>query len=203
MKMLEKQESSGKSTATIVSVVGLVLVWGMVWANLPSQQELWSTQPHIGVVAKRPVVEKLDLTIPGLPATQSNGSPFNGLGGLTPVRPHVMSDPQRVRQITELKCDAEVQRRCPESLSGNDRQECVVHHIKEWLPACQHIVRQRLVRWKEADSYRVICAGDVERVCRGMKAGEDRVLQCLQEHAQNISEPCYQSLPKGQLLLKN
>jgi len=203
MKTLEKQQSSGKSTARIVSVVGLILVWGIVWANLPSKDELWSAQPYSGVASKRPVVEKLDLTIPGLPAAPSNGTLSIGSGGSAPVRSQGTSDSHRVRQITELKCDAEVQQRCPQSMSGTDRQECVVHHIKELLPACQHIVRQRLVRWKEAGSYRFICAEDVERLCRGMETGDDRVLQCLQEHAQHVSEPCYQSLPKGQLQLKN
>jgi hypothetical protein len=203
MKAREKQESSGKSTARIVSVVGLILVWGIVWANLPSKEELWSAGPYSGVAAKRPVIDDLDLTIPGLPAALSHGSSSTGSGGSAPVRLQGTSESHRVRQITELKCDAEVQQRCPESLSGSDRQECVVHHIKELLPACQLIVRQRLVRWKEAGSYRFLCAEDVGRLCRGMEAGEDRVLQCLQERAQHVSESCYQSLPKGQLQLKN
>jgi hypothetical protein len=202
MKSPEKQESSGKGTARIVSVVGLILVWGIVWANLPSKDELWSAQLSSGVAAKRPAVEKLDLTIPGLPAAPPSNAPIAS-GGSAPVGSQRASELHQVRQITELKCDAELQQRCPESLSGIDRQECVVHHIKELLPACQHIVRQRLVRWKEAGSYRFICAEDVERLCRGMEAGEDRVLQCLQEHAQHVSEPCYQSLPKGHLQLKN
>ena len=203
MKTLARQQSSGKTTARIVSVVGLILVWGIVWANLPSRDELWSAQPYSGVVAKRPVVEELDLTIPGLPAAPSNGTTAIGLPGSAQGRSQGTSDSHRVRQIAELKCDAEVQQRCPESMRVPDRQECVAHHIKELLPACQHIARQRLVRWKEAGNYRFICAEDVERLCRGMEAGEDRVLQCLQEHAQYISEPCYQSLPKGQLQLKN
>ena len=32
--------SSGRVTASVVSIVGLCLVWGVVWANLPSKTEL-------------------------------------------------------------------------------------------------------------------------------------------------------------------
>lgn len=62
MKATNKQEPAGKVTASLVSVVGLVLVWGIVWANLPSKDELLSAQSQPRAAAV-PVVPELDLTI--------------------------------------------------------------------------------------------------------------------------------------------
>lgn len=212
MKTTNKQEPSGKITASLVSVVGLVLVWGIVWANLPSKDELLSaqSQPRTAVA---PVVPELDLTIPGVSTTQptsashhegaerraGSGEPTasGAIGGFS-----VPSD-GRARQIAEVKCDAEIQQYCPDSLTGEDRRRCVVQRMKRLPLPCQQIVRQRMVRWKEAEGYKAACAEDVKRVCQGVEPDDGRILQCLQERAQDISEGCYQSLPKGHLLLRN
>lgn len=220
MKTTNKQEPSGKVTASLVSVVGLVLIWGIVWANLPSKDELLSaqSQPRIAVA---PVVPELDLTIPGVPATQPTHVPVQGEAGrpagsldidqprsgepASPETAGAFSIPSdgRARQIAEVKCDAEVQQFCPDSLTGEDRRRCVAQRMKRLPPPCQQIVRQRMVRWKEAEGYKAACADDVKRVCQGVEPGDGRVLQCLQARAQDISEGCYQSLPKGHLLLRN
>jgi hypothetical protein len=212
MKTTNKQESSGKVTASLVSVVGLVLVWSIVWANLPSKEELLSAQlqPRAEV---SPVVPELDLTIPGVSPNQPPGT-SSGEGAERPAGSgepptsgtvggsSVPSD-ARARQIAEVKCEAEVQQFCPDSLTGEDRRRCVAQRMKRLPLPCQQIVRQRMVRWKEAEGYKAACAEDVKRVCQGVEPGDGRILQCLQERAQDISEGCYQSLPKGHLLLRN
>lgn len=196
MKSAGNQEPSGKGTSGIVSVVGLALVWGIVWANLPSRDELFSAQPST------PVVQELDLTIPGITAAPSESPVHHRSAEETgTIPPQEFSNHRRARQITEMKCEAEMQQVCPDSLQGDDRRQCMAQRMTQFPPACQHIVRQRMVRWKDAESHRFACAEDLNRVCAGVEPGEGRIVQCLQEHAQEISEPCYQSLPKGRLLL--
>lgn len=213
MKTINQQEPSGKGIASVVSVVGLVLVWGIVWANLPSKDELLSAQSKEHVVAP-PVPPELDLTIPGVPpAPLSNSSSHKGteeaatVSSPNEVAPESKSngfaDDMRARQIAEVKCEAEVQQVCPDSLTGEDRRRCVAQRMRQLAPVCQQIIRQQMVRWKEAEGYKVACLDDVKRMCRGVQPGEGRIRQCLQEHAQEISERCYQTLPKGQLLLRN
>ncbi len=203
MKASKAPEPSGKATAGLVSVVGLLLVWTIVWANLPSQDE-WTSAQSPPSIAKGSNVPELDLTIPGSPIRLRDQSAGTGesasseiVGGLS-----VPSD-SRARQIAEVKCDAEVQQSCPDSLTGEARRRCVQQRLSRLDPPCQQIVRQRLVRWKEAEGYKVACVDDVQRVCRTVSPGDGRILQCLQEHEQDLSERCYVSLPKGRLQLRN
>jgi hypothetical protein len=183
--------------------MGLILVWGIVWANLPSKYELLSGQPRGAAPAVPPVVE-LDLSIPGVPPSSvRTGRPNpEGLSGPGRGREFAATGNAHARQIAEVKCEAEVQQACPESLDGEERRRCVAQRMKQFPPFCQQIVRRRVVRWKAAEGYKAACAEDLKRFCPMAELGEGPLVQCLQEHAQDISEPCYQSLPKGQLLLR-
>lgn len=198
------QERSGKFTAGVASVAGLVLVWGIVWANLPSKEELLSARSPDQPSAKPPAVPELDLTIPGVPsgprATNSIGE--TAAGALSDGPTAFSNADPRARQVVEVKCDAEVQRYCPDSLTGEERRRCAARRLKQLPPACQQIVRQRIVRWKEAEGYKLACADDVNRLCQTVQPGEGRILQCLQEHEQELSDRCYQTLPKGHLLMR-
>ncbi len=41
---------------------------------------------------------------------------------------------------------------------------------------------------------RKACADDVKRLCTGIKPGEGRIVQCLKEHAQDLSSTCAQTM---------
>jgi hypothetical protein len=203
MKTINAKERSGKAGASLVTVAGLILVWAIVWANFPSKEELLSVQSGT-LSVESSQVPALDLTIPGVssrPTLNSTGAvetaAVKTLGGLSAPRD------SRARKIAEVKCEAEVQQHCPDSLSGEDRRRCVMQRFKRLDPSCQQIVQERLARWKEADGYKLSCAVDVKRFCRRVPPGDGRILQCLQEHEQDLSEACYQSLPKGRLQTRN
>ncbi|NJN69557.1 MAG: hypothetical protein HC801_04210, partial [Nitrospira sp.] len=153
-------ERSGKVTASLVSVAGLIFVWAIVWANFPSKDELLSAQSGASSVeATR--APALDLTIPGVSSQPTANSDRTGraasvttLGGLSVPRDG------RAQKITEVKCDAEVQQYCPDSLAGEDRRRCVMQRFKRLALPCQQIMQQRLVRWKEAEGYQLSCVID-------------------------------------------
>ncbi|OQW31755.1 MAG: hypothetical protein A4E19_00060 [Nitrospira sp. SG-bin1] len=203
MKTGNPDDRSGRAITNSISIAGLILVWTIIWANFPSKEELLSAQ-SVTPVAQAQRVPELDLTIPGVssrPIDRSAGvgdaASVRGLEGLA------LSRDNRARQVAEVKCEAEVLQYCPDSLDGEDRRRCVTHGLKRLTPSCQQIVRQRLVRWKEAEGYRLACIEDVKRICQTVEPGDGRILQCLQEHEQDLSEGCYQSLPKGRLHLRN
>lgn len=202
MKTTNAQERSGKAVTNSISVAGLILVWIVIWANFPSKEELFSAQ-SASSIAEMQGVSELDLTIPGVVRQSAEtvgtaDSPSVAtLGGLSVPRD------RRAREIAEVKCEAEVQQYCPDSLTGEGRRRCMTQRLKRLDAPCQQIVQQRLIRWREVEGYKLVCVEDVKRVCPTVQPGDGRILQCLQEHEQDLSEGCYQSLPKGRLHLQN
>lgn len=203
MRQPKPTEQPAKTIASLVTGGGLILVWAIVWANFPSKGELLSARS-----APSPVEvshsQELDLTIPGVPRQSVRGSTGTGEPSLgTAIGGEAATPDSRARQIVEVRCDAQVQEFCPDSLAGEERRRCVMQRMRQFDSPCQQIARQRIMRWKAADGYRLACAADVKRVCPTVEPGEGRILACLQEHEQDLSESCYQSLPKGQLHLQN
>jgi hypothetical protein len=199
----KQTNQSAKATASLVTGSGLILVWAIIWTNIPSKDELLSAQ-STRLSVERPLQVELDLTIPGLPRQSLQGSTgteelSRGAAGSGEVAPQ----DSRARQIAEVRCDAHVQEFCPDSLAGDERRRCVIQRMRQFDQSCQQIVQQRVMRWKAADGYRLACAADVKRMCLTVEPGEGRILACLQEHEQDLSEACYQSLPKGRLHFRN
>ena len=208
MNKRREQESSGKSLAVLASVVGLALVWSVVWANLPSWDELQSAQPR---VPAGPAVPELDLTIPGVPSrplhapSRLDGEGKGTAGGTASKTAggYAISRTMRAGQVAEVKCAAEVQDACPDSLTQEERHRCLEQRLSKLSTPCQAIAQKRMVRWKEDEAYKVACAEDVKRVCRGVDAEDGDLRACLQTHEQDLSLGCYQSLPKGQIQVRN
>jgi Cysteine rich repeat len=147
---------------------------------------------------------ELDLTIPGVPRQSVQSSPETretsrgtaSAGGTT-------LEDSRTRQVAEMRCEAQVLEVCPDSLAGEERRRCVMQRMRQLDLPCQQIARQHVMRWKVAEGDRLACAADIKRVCLTVEPGDGRILACLQEHEQDLSEACYQSLPKGRLNFRN
>ena len=192
----------------LASVVGLALIWSVVWANLPSWDELQSAQPRVPAV---PAVPELDLTIPGVPSRHSNAPNRLDEEGKRTAEATVskknggFSGAQTLHagQVVEMKCAAEMQEACPDALTPEERHQCLERRMRKFSAPCQALAQKRLVRWKEADGYKVACAEDAKRLCRGVDAADANLLACLQTREQDLSFGCYQSFPKGQIQLRN
>ncbi len=113
--------------ANLASLIGLALVWSVVWANLPSWEELLSEQP---VVHSPAVVPELDLTIPGVAAPHSAGEP-DRLGRDADRRA------SRFHRVAESKCAEDVQQVCPASLPNEERFRCEALNLKRASTPCR------------------------------------------------------------------
>ena len=109
---------SGKAVTNSISVAGLILVWTVIWTNFPSKEELFSAQ-SASLRGESQRVPELDLTIPGVVSRPAENSARTAdslsvatLGGLSVPRD------RRAKEIAEVKCEAEVQQYCPDSLEG-------------------------------------------------------------------------------------
>ncbi len=207
--MPKPSSSSSRLTAILVTIVGLGLVWGLVWANIPTKDQLHGSGVSSRSMKAASPTPSLDLSIPGVPAPEAPGSHRVVVNGVEILQPEqrlggavVALDP-RARQLAEMKCEAELQQACPDSLHGEERRRCMEQRAKHLPSPCQPMIRQQLVRWKERSGHAVACADDVKRFCREVPSGEGQILQCLQDHAQDVSDGCYATLPKGALTLRN
>jgi hypothetical protein len=210
---MSQQTSSSSMIAGAVTIVALGLVWATVAGNFPSQEELFSTAPPVEarqVVRPLPslsVPSALDLTIPTsppLPSDAAIGSPGDDRSHDANVDIPVVSRlDSRPLQAARLKCEADVEQLCPDSLDGSARTRCLQQRAKQLPPLCQNQLKEQFVKWKE-DRNRVMaaCDEDVRRFCRAMKPGGGQIFQCLQSHGQEVSDRCYQTLPKGTLFFK-
>jgi len=210
---MAQQESSSGIIAGAITILGLGLVWAAVAFNFPLQEEMSSaTLPAETHEAARPssslsVQPALDLTIPispPLPSEESMSRPEDDRSRNPSVEAPIVTglDP-RALQASRLKCEAEIEQLCPDSLDGSDRTRCLKQRAKHLPPLCQGQLNERFVKWKE-DRSRLIaaCDEDVKRFCRAVKAGSGQILQCLQSHDQEVSDRCYQALPKGTFFFK-
>jgi hypothetical protein len=210
--MAERQSSSG-IIAGAITILGLGIVWVTVSANFPSQEELFSGEMPVetrrtpGSSSPPSAPPELDLTIPISPPLPSDVAQSR----LDKERPGDSSadapvvtrlDPSTL-QATRLKCEAEIDQLCPDALDGSARASCLEQRAKKLSVPCQGQLQERFVKWKE-DRNRLIaaCDDDIRRFCRTVKVGSGELLQCLQSHGQEVSDRCYQILPKGTLFFK-
>ena len=210
--MAQRQSSNGIITGA-VTILGLGLVWMTVVFNFPSQEEMSSaalpaeTRQTAHTPSSLSTPPTLDLTIPTsppLPSEAAMSRPDDDRSRDSSVEaPIVTRLDSRLLQASRLKCEAEIEQLCPDSLDGSDRTRCLKRRVNQLPPLCQSQLHERFVKWKEDQSrLKAACDVDVKQFCRAVKPGSGQILQCLQSHGQEVSDRCYQALPKGTVFFK-
>jgi cysteine rich repeat protein len=208
---MTRRRSSGGMYIWLVTALGLGLVWGTIVTSFPSQQELTAIDPPRAAAAPVPppvTVPTLDLTIPmslPMPSQDQSVVQQESAGARrshADIPEETVIDP-RSQQVAKLKCEAEIEQLCPGSSDDHARRQCIEQRMQRLAPPCQHLIRERFVKWKEERTRMIVaCQEDMKRLCMSITPGSGNVLQCLQERAQDVSERCYQTLPKGKLYFK-
>ena len=210
---MAQQQSSSGIVAGAITILGLGLVWVTVATNFPSQEELSSaavpaeTRQAAGPSSPPSAPLTLDLTIPispPLPSEAVMSRPDDDRLRDSSVEPPVVTRLNTLAlQASRLKCEAEIEQLCPDSPDGSVRTRCLQQRAKRLPPLCQSQLHERFVKWKE-DRSRLMaaCDEDAKRFCRAVKPGSGQILQCLQSNAQEVSDRCYQTLPKDTFFFK-
>lgn len=202
---MSQQPVFNRILAGAVTFVGLGIVWIAIVNNIPSQQELSakeSPQPSAQPAPAQSVPEPvLDLSIPGVPsAPRARERPSAAARPDVPPSATVLD---HGAQVVRLRCEAEVEQLCPEASDAQGRRQCLEKRAHRLTAACQRQVRERLVKWKEErHQFKLACQEDIRRFCADLTPAAGQTLQCLQEHAQEVSDGCYEMLPKGTLYFK-
>ncbi|MBS0170157.1 MAG: hypothetical protein JSR62_07345 [Nitrospira sp.] len=184
---------------TVLSCLVLGGVWGLVMLLLPQSEVLPETAP----------------TVPPLPSPSPAVPPVSTVPDAAPSPavmqaevPLVVQDPPRPSPAErggnpaarDAKCDLEISALCPEEAGA--RHACLQRKAAQLSLPCRPMLREKLVRMKESlQQLRVACEADRRQYCRDVPAGGEGLVQCLESHAQSVSDQCFQLLPKrGRLL---
>ena len=95
---------------------------------------------------------------------------------------------------TENPCKTDIKRLCGDVKPGKGRiQECLKAHENEISPECKQWVATKGEEIKsKLEEVQKACSGDVEKLCKGVKPGQGRILQCLKAHKDEVSPECKQ-----------
>lgn len=205
---MARDRAFGRILAGTVTTVGLGMVWLAVVIGLPLEQEFSANDSHssqrAGLVraVKTPLEPIADLSITSTRASRDALSAPSSdrlqSGWPSDVSSVSASSDRRSAQVTRMRCEAEIEQICPDSVDNAERMKCFEQNKGQLATPCQQQIHERFVKWKE-DQGRMLaaCREDVKRWCAFVKAGEGGILQCLQDHAQQVSDRCYENLPKG------
>ena len=188
---------------TVLSCVVLGAVWSLVLYTLP-QSDL--------------APEPTPVSFPPQPATPASPAHTGVPAPPTPepVSQPVVREPAPVIQIEaqehppveprhaplwrELTLD--LASASPSTDQEGERRACLQRKAAQLSAPCRPMLRERLVRMKEAmQQLRIACEADRRQFCREVPLGGGALVQCLESHAQEVSDQCFQLLPKrGRLL---
>ena len=205
---MAQDQSTGRIVAGIMTAVGLGLLWVVVAANLPSEQD-FSPREAVFIERTLPTVDAtsgreatLDLSIPGVRPPPSTESMVQEEQERDSTLAAHASQPRgtdlRTAQVASLRCEAEIEQVCLDVMEGASRMKCLEQREQQVTAPCRPRLRARFLKWKH-DRNRMLtaCQVDVKRWCGSMRVGDGRLIQCLEEHAQDVSDSCHATLPKG------
>ncbi|HJR78403.1 MAG TPA: cysteine rich repeat-containing protein [Nitrospiraceae bacterium] len=194
----------------MISLVGLGGVWGVALLMLPHQDydtvSMAQSMPGRPAPPDPPLAAVVPPETPVPPASEEELS-FTTLPPPDPLPVPTSAGRAVVPRTTmplniEIRCDAEIGTACPEG-SFEERRQCMQEKLRHMSAPCRQRARDQLVRMKaNLHQMRMACAEDARRFCQGAEAGRGPVVQCLEAHAQEVSEACFQALPKRGALLR-
>ena len=96
-------------------------------------------------------------------------------------------------------CEADLKQYCSQVTPGEGRMlYCVAAHEDKLSGQCEYALYEAasLLRQLSAAIVYVAesCETEIETLCGDVKAGEGRILQCLEENEANIGETCKKSI---------
>ena len=90
-------------------------------------------------------------------------------------------------------CEADSKQYCSTALSGSEQAvECLKDHYQDVSQECYDSLAQE--KQQSSGDSRQACKADAEKYCANVQSGGGRIIKCLMEHSQDISQECSSSL---------
>ena len=95
----------------------------------------------------------------------------------------------------ERPCGADIDKFCAQVEAGGGRiARCLKSHENDLSPACKDHLKE--VKGKLEEIHKD-CQGDVDSLCKDVKAGGGRILRCLRQNEAKVSQACKDAMAKG------
>lgn len=96
-------------------------------------------------------------------------------------------------------CKTELENWCQSVTPGEGRLlACLYAHEDQLSGQCEFALYDAAVRLERAINALTFvaseCRGDIESLCAEVQAGEGRIIECLNENAGKLSQPCNQAM---------
>jgi hypothetical protein len=89
-------------------------------------------------------------------------------------------------------CKPDIEKYCKDvKPGGGAMNDCLKQHASELSPACTQF---RQTAKDKVDAFTQVCGTDIKTHCGGVHRGGGRIVQCLKQHENALTEAC-----KGQL----
>jgi hypothetical protein len=110
----------------------------------------------------------------------------------------VLAEQPIAEQVLE-GCKTELETWCQTVTPGEGRLlACLYAHEDQLSGQCEYALYDAAVRLDRAVSalnyVASQCRGDIQTLCAEVQAGEGRIIQCLNENADKVSQPCSQAM---------
>ena len=143
--------------------------------------------------AQHPCVDDAKRLCPGVQAGQGR------IAACLKEHKAEMSDACKAR-IAEFRegaqaCEADVQKLCPGTKPGKERSACMREHKDQVSPECREFFAKAMDNRAEMRAAMHDCQADAKKLCKDVKPGEGRVIECLQQHKSELSSACAARIP--------
>ena len=92
-------------------------------------------------------------------------------------------------------CAEDAARLCKDMQKGEGRiANCLREHKDELSPACKNNIAKAK---KEGKGMKEACHEDAKNLCKDVKPGEGRIVQCLKQHEGELSQACKEQMARA------
>ena len=190
--MARRPRSLAAFVAGILTIFALGIVWTVVLHNLPTQLEI-------------PAAPSPSAADPSFPAPSASPSPppstmlhGSAPSPTLPPPPPIAQGPRAGREV-ERNCLAVLEKLCQDTPPGGGRRrKCFQDNLGNLSPACQLKLQAQAFQVREGpQQFKAACEADARRLCPQVPGG--RILQCLEDHTNDLSNGCYRALENRSL----
>lgn len=183
--MARRPRTSAALVAGILTIFILGIIWTVVLHNLQTQKGIPVAPSFSAADPPLPPSSESPSSARGTLPHESSPSPTVSLSPPTPPDPRVRREPER-------NCLAVLEKLCQDVPPGSGRRrQCFQDNVGNLSPACQVKLQAKAFRVREStQQIKAACRSDAKRLCPKVPLAGGRILQCLEDHAKELSDGC-------------